>query len=143
MEYSDEAGDDPPTGESPDGYSQDQNKAYVVTSLTTKNFILKGINFSTVEFPIAARTFSRSVISMSQSMHEKDSEDSLVTILQKSQIIDGASEEEKVEEKPQTTPVKDEEDTDRHVIIFGKMCGKQEVKFSFGARICFTCFGCF
>lgn len=129
MEYSDEAGDDPPTGENLDDYNQDQNKAYVVSSLTTKNFSLKGIHFSTVEFPIAARTFSRSVISPGQSMHEKDSDDSLVTLLQESQIADETSERKKVEEKPDKNTLKEEEDMARHVLVFGKMCGKQEASF--------------
>lgn len=66
MEYLDEAGNDPPNGQATELTGQDHNKAYIVSSFTTKKFYLEGVKFSTDEFPSKARTFSRSVMSQSE-----------------------------------------------------------------------------
>lgn len=118
IEYLDEAGNDPPTGQ-PSDNPHEQNKAYVVSSFTTKNFLLEGVTFSTVEFPSKARTVSRSVISQSQSLY-CDRADSLST------LVDGSSSSVDGEENSsgESIEVVDEQ---RHVIMFAKLCSKQEV----------------
>lgn len=73
MEYLDEAGNDPPSGQTTELTNQDQNKAYVVSSFTTKKFYLEGVQFFTDEFPSRARTFSRSMMSQSQMSSNLDS----------------------------------------------------------------------
>ncbi|XP_031784416.1 autophagy-related protein 2 homolog A [Nasonia vitripennis] len=62
LEYSDEAGSDP-------SHTLDPNqsvKGYVVSAFTTKRFYLEGVTIHTDEFPSRARTFSKSVMTMSR-----------------------------------------------------------------------------
>lgn len=63
LEYSDEAGSDP--NNVPLDANQ-SNKGYVVSAFSTKRFYLEGVTFHTDEFPSRARTFSRSVMTMSR-----------------------------------------------------------------------------
>lgn len=121
MEYSDEAGNDPPTGETSEN-PQEQNKAYVISSFTTKNFFLEGVTFSTVEFPIRARTFSRSVMSQSQASNggEKDKEDSYIALLKEKEELQA----EDANSSGESIEVLDEK---RHLIVCGKLCSRQEV----------------
>ncbi|XP_072387744.1 autophagy-related protein 2 homolog A isoform X1 [Diabrotica undecimpunctata] len=139
IEYSDEAGNDPSTEENLDQTNQDSKKAYVVNSYTTKNFIITGITFSTVEFFSKARTFSRSVLTQS---HLEAENDSLVTVIESSNIgsdfslptpqneeNEGVPKEEEEEEE-----VNEEKDTEksfngqRNVIKFGYISGTQEIR---------------
>lgn len=124
MEYLDEAGNDPPTGQAPESTSQEQNKAYIVSSFTSKNFYLEGVRFSTVEFPSKARTFSRSMMSQSQSsvVQEKDREDPLTGLVQESPVDNQA--ESDANTSSESYDVFDER---RHDVVFGKLCSRQEV----------------
>lgn len=121
MEYSDEAGNDPPTGQAPET-SHEQSKAYVVSSFTTKNFFLEGVAFSTVEFPSKARTFSRSVMSQSQSsvVGTKEKEDSYIALVKDSEELQA----EDANSSGESIEVLEE---NRHVILCGKLCSRQEV----------------
>lgn len=118
MEYSDEAGNDPPTDQTTET-SQEQKKAYVVSAFTTKKFIIEGISFSTVEFPPKARTFSRSVTSQSQSsvIGDKEKEDSYIALVKDKEEADDSGESIEVIEEQ------------RNVILCGKLCNRQEVCF--------------
>lgn len=144
MEYTDEAGKDPPPEEITDINNQELNKGYIVTSFTTKNFTMEGVKFSTVEFPSKARTFSRSVMSQSYEHNESEQGDSLTVLLQSTNLNDNLSsdevEREKVissekehieesenEEKEKLNPFSEE----RHVVMFGRLSGKQEVLYFF------------
>ncbi|KAF7991887.1 hypothetical protein HCN44_010688 [Aphidius gifuensis] len=69
LEYSDEAGSDP-TNVNIDGNKP--TKGYVISAFTTKKFYLEGVTFNTDEFPSRARTFSRSVMTMSRSSSTPD-----------------------------------------------------------------------
>lgn len=63
LEYSDEAGLDPShTSIDPN----QSGKGYVVSAFTTKRFYLEGVTLHTDEFPSRARTFSRSIMTMSR-----------------------------------------------------------------------------
>lgn len=134
MEYLDEAGNDPPTGES----TEEHNKSYVVSSFTIKKFYLEGVQFFTDEFPSRARTFSRSVMSQSQSQYDSAKEDEFF-----SRIIDDESPKSKriIPENDcfmSCTDLDDQENSvpderrrfslDEHEpILFGKLSGRQEV----------------
>lgn len=63
LEYSDEAGSDPSHAALDPKQS---TKGYVVSAFTTKRFYLEGVTFHTDEFPSRARTFSKSVMTMSR-----------------------------------------------------------------------------
>ena len=63
LEYSDEAGNDP-TNINLD--PSQTNKEYVKSAFATKHFYLEGLTFHTDEFPSKARTFSRSVMTLSR-----------------------------------------------------------------------------
>lgn len=119
MEYSDEAGNDPPTGQTSET-TQEQKKSYVVSSFTTKKFILEGVTFSTVEFPSKARTFSRSSQSQSSTNGDKEKEDSYVALVKDNL---------QTEESNSSGESFDILDENRHVIVCGKLCNKQEVPF--------------
>lgn len=121
MEYSDEAGNDPPTGETAET-SQEQKKAYIASSFTTKNFNLDGVTFSTVEFPSKARTFSRSVMTQSQSSVncDKEKEDSYIALVRDKEDVQA----EDANSSGESIEVLEEH---RHVILCGKLCSKQEV----------------
>lgn len=67
MDYCDEAGTDPPNAPSGESYLQPGSKVYQVAAFTTKKFYLEGVTMYTDEFPSRARTFSRSVMSLSSS----------------------------------------------------------------------------
>lgn len=66
MDYFDEAGTDLPAPSTSD-VQQQANKLYQVAAFTTKKFYLEGVTLYTDEFPSRARTFSRSVMSLSAS----------------------------------------------------------------------------
>lgn len=147
MEYYDEAGSDPPLEETADINKQESNKTYLVNSFLSKNFYIQGVTFSSVEFPSGARTFSRSVLS--QSVNETEQGDSIVTILQNSNMndsINSSDTEPEVNENVRTeSPSKKEElgvqsnplEDKRFVVLFGKFCGKQEVS-TFFYLVCYT-----
>ncbi|XP_043525615.1 autophagy-related protein 2 homolog B isoform X2 [Frieseomelitta varia] len=63
LEYSDEAGLDPSSASLDPSQS---TKGYIVSAFTTKRFYLEGVTFHTDEFPSRARTFSRSIITISR-----------------------------------------------------------------------------
>lgn len=63
LEYSDEAGSDPSLATLDPNQS---TKGYVVSAFSTKRFYLEGVSFHLDEFPSRARTFSKSVMSMSR-----------------------------------------------------------------------------
>ncbi|XP_021929227.1 autophagy-related protein 2 homolog B-like isoform X2 [Zootermopsis nevadensis] len=67
MDYFDEAGTDPPNSTPGEAYLQQGNKTYQVAAFTARKFCLEGITMYTDEFPSRARTFSRSVTSLSNS----------------------------------------------------------------------------
>jgi autophagy-related protein 2 len=67
VDYFDEAGTDPPNPTPGEAYLQQGNKMYQVAAFTTRKFCLEGITMYTDEFPSRARTFSRSVMSLSNS----------------------------------------------------------------------------
>lgn len=67
MDYFDEAGTDPPNPTPGEAYLQQGNKMYQMAAFTTRKFCLEGITMYTDEFPSRARTFSRSVVSLSNS----------------------------------------------------------------------------
>ncbi|KAK4884514.1 hypothetical protein RN001_000785 [Aquatica leii] len=136
MEYMDAAGDDPPTGESLNTNNLEQNKAFIVSSFTTKNFYFQGVTLSTVEFPSRARTFSRSVIYQSTISNSQEKEDSFVTMIEKNlkaEINEQSPEsneaditKDKVRERSRT-PSLSEFENERHVIQFGRLVGKQQI----------------
>ncbi|KAE8748880.1 hypothetical protein FOCC_FOCC004474 [Frankliniella occidentalis] len=63
IDYLDEAGADPPKDS--EAVPGETGKAYHIAAFTTKKFCLEGVTIYTDEFPSQARTFSRSVMSMS------------------------------------------------------------------------------
>lgn len=67
VDYFDEAGTDPPNPAAGEPYSQPGNRMYHVAAFSTRKFYLEGITLYTDEFPSRARTFSRSVMSLSSS----------------------------------------------------------------------------
>jgi autophagy-related protein 2 len=67
VDYFDEAGTDPPNSTPGETYFQQGNKVYQVAAFTARKFYLEGITMYTDEFPSRARTFSRSVMSLSSS----------------------------------------------------------------------------
>lgn len=136
MEYLDEAGNDP-TEETSDPSGQDQNKTFVASSFTTKNFYLEGVTFSTVEFPTMARTFSRSILVQSQSfqLQDKETEDSLVTMIAADEFLEERTptneDVEKTTSQSADGGVSRSMDDHRHVVQFGRLSGRQEVSFFF------------
>lgn len=136
IDYSDESGNDPPSDEATDLTNQDSKKAYLVQSFTTKKFIIQGVSLSTVEFTSKARTFSRSVL-LSQSHHsDNQRDDSFVTVLEKSNLNDdekvsgGKEEDMKMPTSERENPPdkSNQFDSGRHVILFGKFSGTQEIR---------------
>lgn len=134
IEYSDEAGNDPTSDEATDLTNQESKKAFVVHSFTTKNFVISGVTFSTVEFSSKARTFSRSVLIQSQQETENDS---LVTVIENSSInkddSSPKSEDDSEGEKMEEQESKEDGDNQnlgghRHVIKFGYLSSTQEVR---------------
>lgn len=120
VEYSDEAGNDPPPAETSEEAEGELNSTYIVPAFTTKNFRLEGVTFSTVEFPCKARTFSKSVMSQSQTSvngGDKEKEDSYVALV-KDRSDDANTSGESIEVLEEY----------RHVVLCGKLCGSQEVK---------------
>lgn len=67
VDYFDEAGTDPPNSTPGETYLQQGNKVYQVAAFSARKFYLEGITMYTDEFPSRARTFSRSVMSLSSS----------------------------------------------------------------------------
>nr|XP_022914053.1 autophagy-related protein 2 homolog B isoform X1 [Onthophagus taurus] len=113
----DEAGNDPPTGETPDANVKEQSKAYVDSLVTCKNFILTGVSFHTIEFPTKARTFSKSVRERSPCKH-----------CQASDLTESDEDERcncSLEDQEETGR---KVNTDRHVIMFAKLNGVQEIR---------------
>ncbi|KRT81121.1 hypothetical protein AMK59_6232 [Oryctes borbonicus] len=123
MEYFDEAGHDPTTEETA-GNTQD-DKSYVVSSFTCKDLYLEGVTLSTIEFPSRARTFSRSVIDHSQMFdRNEEKQDSIVTMVQNTDgdnNLSSSVERDSYESKENT-------DNQRHVIMFAKITGRQEIR---------------
>lgn len=65
IDYLDEAGSDPPSVSDVQAVPGENSKAYHIAAFTTKKFCLEGVTIYTDEFPSKARTFSKSVMSMS------------------------------------------------------------------------------
>lgn len=65
IDYLDEAGSDPPNVQDVQAVPGENSKAYHIAAFTTKKFCLEGVTIYTDEFPSKARTFSKSVMSMS------------------------------------------------------------------------------
>lgn len=113
MEYWDLAGTESPESDdtqeetSSNQETKDTKKMYVVSSFTTKNFILQGITMYTVEFPIEARTF------LGSSMHE--------SITELSTMLSSSSEREDTFKPIDPT----NKTQSRHEIMFGKLIGRQ------------------
>lgn len=155
MEYLDEAGNDPPNGQATELTGQDHNKAYIVSSFTTKKFYLEGVKFSTDEFPSKARTFSRSVMSQSELSPNADSskitdDEFLNTIIEdhgpkpterKKKISESeyfmSCTELEYENTTDRTPVNGTPEekskcffgnSEHEPILFGKLSGRQEVR---------------
>ncbi|KAF5283909.1 hypothetical protein FQA39_LY04729 [Lamprigera yunnana] len=133
MEYMDAAGNDPPTGESISANNLEQNKTFIVSSFTTKNFYFEGVSLSTVEFPSRARTFSRSVIFQSTVSNSTEKEDSFVTMIEKNLKIEM---NEPLTESTTNVPMGIEHsrrpslsefENERHVVQFGRLVGKQQI----------------
>ncbi|XP_056630005.1 autophagy-related protein 2 homolog A [Diorhabda sublineata] len=125
IEYSDEAGSDPSTDEATNT-TQDQKKAYMENTFTTKIFSITGVTLSTVEFSSKARTFSKSLFVQSQFETENDS---LVTVIESSnRAKDSLMDTEKVNVKDVFKKVEQCVDDHRHVIKFAKITDKQQVK---------------
>nr|CAD7433698.1 unnamed protein product [Timema monikensis] len=113
LDYFDEAGADPPAPSTPEAHLQQGNKMYQVAAFTTKKFYLKGITLYTDEFPSKARTFSRSVMTMSSS----------------------STPDSKNSDNFNTAPVTPSDplphsnlSTEANPILFGKLNGCQEVR---------------
>lgn len=128
IDYSDEAGNDPPNSEATDLTNQDSNKAYIVQSFTTKKLIIQGVSLSTVEFSSKARTFSRSVLNQSH-YYEKENDDSFTALIS----VQNDDDDNFYATKGETND-NDEKCSEhfilndkRHIIMFGKISGKQEV----------------
>lgn len=98
-----------------------------------------------MEFTSKARTFSRSVL-LSQSHHsDNQRDDSFVTVLEKSNLNDdekvsgGKEEDMKMPTSERENPPdkSNQFDSGRHVILFGKISGTQEVwKWFFKIQLC-------
>ncbi|XP_025831922.1 autophagy-related protein 2 homolog B isoform X2 [Agrilus planipennis] len=116
MEYTDEAGNDPPVEEMTDPAIK-EHKTYIVSSFTIKNFYLEGVTLSTVEYPSKARTFSRSVVQQSQIFEDSGNSDPLEAVLNDNHAD--------TKDKNSSASVGNDE---RHVILFGKLSGRQEIK---------------
>lgn len=133
INYTDEAGSDPENPE--DLTNQDSNKAYIVQSFTTKKLLIQGVTLSTVEFGSKGRTFSRSVINQSE-YYEKEKDDSLTALIS---VQSDDEDENFYATKPERresqygneekTGTETELSDNRQVIMFGKISGKQEVRF--------------
>lgn len=129
MEYSDEAGNDPVVGEVADLSNQESKKAYIIQSFTVKRLLIEGVSFSTVEFSIKARTFSRSVIIESQmESNNEEAEESFITRFEKNSLNE-FSIAQNVDVEQVTSANLFNLDGYRHVILFGKISSTQEVSF--------------
>lgn len=126
-------------GEATDISNQEHSKAYIVSSFTTKNFLLEGVKMSTVEFPSKARTFSRSVMSHSVvSTNDQEQTDSLTNLIQTTNDSTESDDEHiemenYISDKPEELRVNAcsvLEPDQRYVVLFGKLCGRQEVNYS-------------
>ncbi|KAB0799030.1 hypothetical protein PPYR_06910 [Photinus pyralis] len=126
MEYMDAAGNDPPTDGTVDPNNLEQNKAFVVSSFTTKNFYFQGVTLSTVEFPSRARTFSRSVIFQSNISNTQE-EDSLITMVEKSFKMETGECSDYTDTEEDQMAQSNEFENERHVIQFGRLVGKQQI----------------
>ncbi|GJQ81045.1 Atg2 [Trypoxylus dichotomus] len=121
MEYFDESGRDPVSDEAV-GSTQD-DKTYVVSSFTCKDLYLEGVTLSTIEFPSRARTFSRSVIGHSQVFdRNEEKQDSIVTMVQ------NTDSDNNVNSHADSYELKENTDDQRHIIMFGKITGRQEIR---------------
>ncbi|GFG37838.1 hypothetical protein Cfor_03151 [Coptotermes formosanus] len=133
VDYSDEAGTDPPNSTPSETYLQQGNKGYQVAAFTARKFCLEGITMYTDEFPSRARTFSRSVMSLSSSStpDSKNSDSNFGTApvtpasqspssshiasMQESVINDKTSHHSNLSLEPDP-------------ILFGKLAGRQDIR---------------
>lgn len=133
VDYFDEAGTDPPNSTPGETYFQQGNKVYQVAAFTARKFYLEGITMYTDEFPSRARTFSRSVMSLSSSStpDSKNSDSNFGTApvtpasqspssshiasMQESVINDKTSHHSNLSLEPDP-------------ILFGKLAGRQEIR---------------
>lgn len=148
VEYSDEAGNDP-AEDVTDPSNQNLKKAYIVQSYTVKKLIIEGITFSTMEFSVKARTFSRSVIFQSQmDVINEDQEQSFISTFERNSLNEQLSiEQQSVDPTVSVNTLNDVVEKYRHVIMFGKVSSTQEVSYlnnnlfninhSFGTKLLF------
>ncbi|XP_015584958.1 autophagy-related protein 2 homolog B [Cephus cinctus] len=117
LEYSDEAGSDPGSS------TLDPNqgaKGYVVSAFTIKRFYLEGVTICTDEFPSRARTFSRSVMTMSRgSTPDSKNSDSQFSSAQISPI-------QNMQTPPEGSIINNLSES--NPIMFAKLAGRQEVR---------------
>lgn len=128
IEYLDEAGSDPTAADEP--LLQDQGKAFIVSSFTTKRLHLDNVTFHTVEFPSAARTFNRSFAVEKQ--QNRDVFDYMrpnrdMDSIDKLDNFDTSDLKHNDREAMDATEI-NERNSYRHEIIFGKLMGKQEIR---------------
>ncbi|XP_011503827.1 PREDICTED: autophagy-related protein 2 homolog A [Ceratosolen solmsi marchali] len=117
LEYSDEAGSDPSHATLDPNQS---SKGYVVSAFSTKRFYLEGVTFHTDEFPSQARTFSKSVITMSRgSTPESKNSDGQFSSAQISPI-------QNMQIPPDTNIINNLSES--NPIVFGKLSGRQEIR---------------
>nr|CAD7441323.1 unnamed protein product [Timema bartmani] len=119
LDYFDEAGADPPAPSTPEAQLQQGNKMYQVAAFTTKKFYLNGITLYTDEFPSKARTFSRSVMTMSSS----STPDSKNFDNANTAPVTPSSSSPPSDSQPHSNL-----STEANPILFGKLNGCQEVR---------------
>ncbi|XP_066992632.2 autophagy-related protein 2 homolog A [Anabrus simplex] len=122
MDYFDEAGTDPPVPPDGDILLQQANKVYQVAAFTTKKFHLEGVTLYTDEFPSQARTFSRSVMSMSSSStpESKNSECGFGTApVTPNSASPGSPHQDSTPSNLSLEP---------DPVLFGKLAGRQELR---------------
>ncbi|XP_069689778.1 autophagy-related protein 2 homolog B isoform X2 [Periplaneta americana] len=133
VDYCDEAGTDPPNAPSGESYLQPGSKVYQVAAFTTKKFYLEGVTMYTDEFPSRARTFSRSVMSLSSSStpdsKNSDSNFGTAPVTPASQSPStshiASFQESVLNEK---TSHRSNLSLEPDPILFGKLAGRQEVR---------------
>nr|XP_050867799.1 autophagy-related protein 2 homolog A isoform X1 [Vespula vulgaris] len=117
LEYSDEAGLDPShTSIDPN----QSGKGYVVSAFTTKRFYLEGVTLHTDEFPSRARTFSRSIMTMSRgSTPDSKNSDGQFSSAQ-------ISPTQSMQNYPDKNIINNLSES--HPILFAKFAGRQEFR---------------
>ncbi|KAJ8967898.1 hypothetical protein NQ317_015420 [Molorchus minor] len=136
IEYSDEAGDDPPGDETTDLTSQDSKKVILgAIHCQTKKFILQGVTLSTIEFVQARREHFRDRSYFHNLSHLKmKKRDSAIELIQKTTVNDIQDDKDNKSENGERTPTDEKKNSaeipnelngHRHVILFGKFSSKQ------------------